>query len=298
METARDLTLTYKAHGEDPDYVKANEQFIARQPLGHVHRFLDLACGSGTVSEILMSHAPQAHLTGIDLDPVQIGLVTERFQRRGYRVESGYSLPSGTVDGKPVLSFQVGSADELPFPEGSFDCVTISNAIHLMPDKDKFLAAVSRVLRPGGLFGFNTVFYAGTLCEGTHGFYTEWLQRAVLYVDQINERLRAEDKPPVKRVRGTTRKALQNTWLSPKEWTGKLAEHGIQVHDTYERTLVLDAQFFASAGAYSGLAEVLMSGYPIEVASEALGSTAAPALAAVNQTLIPRNWLEVWATRA
>ena len=72
----------------------------------------------------------------------------------------------------------MGSADELPFPDESFDCVTIANAIHVMPDKDRFLDRVRRILKPGGVFGFNSAFYAGSYPKGTERHTYEWLKEA------------------------------------------------------------------------------------------------------------------------
>jgi len=50
-------------------------------------------------------------------------------------------------------------------------------------------------------------------------------------------------------------------------------------------------------GAYGGLAEVLMSGYPVEVASECLQRAAGRAFERLGIESVPRNWLEVVATK-
>lgn len=298
MTTLQETDATYAAHSEQIGLVNANRAFVEGQSLHHVRRFLDLACGPGVVSEMLAQASPRAHIQGIDLDPDHIDLASQRFGDLGYEVRHGFDLTTELVNDRPVVTFAVGSADELPFPEASFDCITITNAIHLLPDKKKLVDAASRVLRPGGLFGFTSAFYAGTFPDGTHSFYHEWMRAAALRVMEIDKKLKAEGKPGVKRVRGTTRKAFQNRWLSPQEWTELLAESGMTTVDVHERVLHLDGRFFASIGAYRGLAETLLSGYPIEVACEALGSTAEPTMSALNITSVPRNWLEVWAQKA
>jgi hypothetical protein len=50
-------------------------------------------------------------------------------------------------------------------------------------------------------------------------------------------------------------------------------------------------------GAYGGLAEVLMSGYPVEVASACLQEGAEAAFDAMGMTEVPRYWLEVIGVR-
>lgn len=297
MDETEGADLTYAAHSEEVELVRANEAFLDRRPLGNVGRFLDLACGPGVVSEMLMTRCPDANLQGIDYDPAHVDLASERFRALGYEVRQGFDLTSDRVNGRPVVTFGVGSADELPFPDASFGCTTITNAIHLLPDKAKLVAAVARVLETGGVFGFNSGFYAGTFPEGTHAFYHEWVKAAAIRIQEIDARLKAEGKPGLTRKRGTTRKAFQNRWLSPQEWTDLLAEHGLEVIDLHERVLHLDGQFFASIGAYRGLAEALLSGYPIEAACEALSTTAEPSLRALNLSSVPRNWLEVWAQK-
>lgn len=297
MTTAQHSDTTYASHSQQLELVDANGAFLDRQSLHHVERFLDLACGPGVVSRMLTERAPAAHLNGVDTDADHIDLACRRFMDLGYEVRRGFDLTSDVVNGRPVMTFGVGSADDLVFADGAFDCVTITNAIHLLPDKKVMVQGAGRVLRPGGLFGFTSAFYAGTFPDGTHSFYHEWMRAAAIRVLEIDRRLKAEGKPGVKRIRGTTRKAFQNRWLSPQEWTDLLAECGFEVVDLHERVLHLDGAFFASIGTYSGLAETLLSGYPLDVACEALGSTAEPTMRALDLEAVPRNWLEIWARR-
>ena len=49
------------------------------------------------------------------------------------------------------LTFRQADATALPFADGSFDVVIISNALHIIPQPEKALNERRRVLRPGGL---------------------------------------------------------------------------------------------------------------------------------------------------
>ena len=49
------------------------------------------------------------------------------------------------------LVFEVADATALPYVNGSFDAVIISNALHIIPDPEKALSEIDRVLRDGGL---------------------------------------------------------------------------------------------------------------------------------------------------
>ncbi|MBR1693282.1 MAG: class I SAM-dependent methyltransferase [Lachnospiraceae bacterium] len=50
------------------------------------------------------------------------------------------------------LSFQMEDATDLSFGDHEFDVVIISNALHIIPNPDKVLLEVARVLKPGGVF--------------------------------------------------------------------------------------------------------------------------------------------------
>ena len=52
----------------------------------------------------------------------------------------------------PALSFEVGDAERLPFPAGTFDAVLNVESSHCYGRIDDFFREVFRVLRPGGAF--------------------------------------------------------------------------------------------------------------------------------------------------
>jgi len=62
------------------------------------------------------------------------------------------------------LRFEVADATALPYTEDSFDAVLISNALHIIPEPEKALREIDRVLKPGGiLIAPNFVEHKGSL---------------------------------------------------------------------------------------------------------------------------------------
>lgn len=291
---------TYERFSHDPAYVEANAAFVARLPLGPVKRILDLAGGTGAVGQLMLAAAPGASLQAIDLDPVQIGLAAENYAQLGYEVRRGAEAQAWPSGAGRTVSLTVGSAEDLPFPEGTFDCVMIANAIHLIADKESLVAAISRVLQPGGIFAFSSGFYAGCWPPVTQQVYYDWLKEATAWIGRYNAERVAAGAAPVKRVRGKSQLApvaYQNRWLTPAEWRELLVAKGFEVRDLNERAVMFDHASLASVGAYSGLAEAQLSGYPVDLASNALAATAGLALASAGVTTVQHNWIEICAVR-
>ncbi|MCK9240930.1 class I SAM-dependent methyltransferase [Desulfocurvus sp.] len=106
--------------------------------LGDGMRALDLGCGPGALSLALAQRAaPGAAIVGLDLSEDQLAYA--RTQAGGHAC---------------ALEFRRGSMDELPYPDGHFDLVMTSMALHETPPavRRAAVAETARVLRPGGLF--------------------------------------------------------------------------------------------------------------------------------------------------
>jgi SAM-dependent methyltransferase len=103
-------------------------RFMSRVPL--VHPVLDIGCGDG-------------HFASIAYDePIDVGL--DPMER---------DLPEAAARRPQVyLDVVQGSATALPFADASFETVVSNCVIEHIPDVEKTLSEISRVLRPGGVF--------------------------------------------------------------------------------------------------------------------------------------------------
>lgn len=100
---------------------------------------LELACGSGQLSCRLAHQAKSWEATDF----------SENMIAQAEKLHS--------ING---LTFSVKDATNLPYENGSFDAVMISNALHIMPNPQKALKEIYRVLKPNGVL-FAPTFIVG-----------------------------------------------------------------------------------------------------------------------------------------
>jgi ubiquinone/menaquinone biosynthesis C-methylase UbiE len=277
------IDTSYEPFSHEPEYVELNRGFLDELKLEGPLRVLDLACGTCTLTSLLLDQvAGQATVVGIDLSRRSLELA---------RNELGELEPPARVH------LVEATADRLPVIADVADLIIMGNAIHCLPDLDVFLEGVVRALRPGGTFAFNSSFYAGTFVPGTESFYDEWMKEAARYVLQRDRELKAAGLPGVPRRKGRADPAFSRRWLSPVEFRALLEKHGFEVFHLAERTVMMSRRAFETVGAYEGLAAVLLSGYPVDLACEALTRSVANGLEKVGLSEVPRHWLEVAAIK-
>ena len=98
---------------------------------------LDLAGGTGDIAFRIRQQAPQTQVTVCDINPAMLEVGKKR------------AIDHGILSG---LKWVEGNAEELPFPDHSFDAVTISFGLRNVTHIDKALGDIFRVLKPGGRF--------------------------------------------------------------------------------------------------------------------------------------------------
>lgn len=94
--------------------------------------WLDVGCGTGACSELILRQCAPQTLTGIDPSPEQVDYVRKRL---------------------PGHAFQVGDSAAMSFGNDAFDVVVSALVIHFIADRAKAFTEMKRVLRPGGLVG-------------------------------------------------------------------------------------------------------------------------------------------------
>jgi ubiquinone/menaquinone biosynthesis C-methylase UbiE len=287
------VSATYEPYSQEPEYVDANRAMLETLSLEDTTRVLDLACGTGLLSDLLLQIRPGLAINGVDLSSESLDIGRRLFAEQGILAADQAALDRSLESRESAILLEEGSADELRFDDDTFDLAMMGNAIHLMPDKPAFINGVHRVLKPDAPFVFNSVFFSGTFAEGTEKLYSEWMKEAfVLLMKKNTERIAAGQKP-FARKRGLHGKAFDKGWMSPEEWQALLQNCGFRVVRTFKRPVAITRRGLQLVGAYGGLAEVLMSGYPVEVASECLQEASGIAFDKLGLNEVERYWLEI-----
>ena len=108
--------------------------------VGSEPKVLDLACGTGTISDRVLTRFPKAQSTGVDLDPALLTIA------RGYFADE---------DRVRFIDLDLRDSrwrERLPHQE--YDAVLTATALHWLPTGElaQLYGQLAGVLRPGGVF--------------------------------------------------------------------------------------------------------------------------------------------------
>lgn len=110
-----------------------------KQSLSRDMQVLELACGTGLLSVRIAGSVKSLEAT--DFSPEMIAEAKKKAH-------------------SARLHFSVQDATSLPYANDTFDAVLIANALHIMPEPERALSEIRRVLKPGGRL------YAPTFVHG------------------------------------------------------------------------------------------------------------------------------------
>ncbi len=135
------------------------------------HRVLEIGCGTGNLALLVKRLHPRAEVVGLDPDPKALARARRKAGRKAL----------------PVL-LDLGFAEELPYPDASFDRVFSAFMFHhLKPDgKEKTLREIRRVLKPGG--SLHLLDLGGAKVR-SDGFMARLQHRSELLRDNFGDRI-------------------------------------------------------------------------------------------------------------
>jgi 2-polyprenyl-3-methyl-5-hydroxy-6-metoxy-1,4-benzoquinol methylase len=173
---------------------------------------LDVGCGEGHNTRLLAERG--ASMTGID--------ISSTFVRHAKEAEDAHPLG---------INYRLASAVDLPFREAGFDFVTAFMSLMDIPETERVLAEVFRVLRPGCFFQFSithpcfdTPHRRNLRDEGGHTYAIEVGDYFAGREGEVKERLFSAAPPDVKEETPPFRIPVFMRTLS--SWLNRLVEAG------------------------------------------------------------------------
>ncbi len=127
------------------DRAAYEEMYTLIRPVVKAKTVLELATGTGLIAKGIVSSAN--HIEATDASPEMIAEA-----KRGNQSEK--------------LHFSVQDMFRLPYADKSFDAVIVSNALHIVPQPEKALAEIYRVLKDDGVLIAPTFTHAGNSFSG------------------------------------------------------------------------------------------------------------------------------------
>ncbi len=139
------------------------ELLLQQLPLDGAH-LLELGCGNAEKTRTLAQSQRLAHITAVEIDPIQ-------------------HARHLTITDLPQVRFMRGVAQEIPLADNSVDIVVMFKSLHHVPLEamDTALTEIARVLKPGGLAWISEPVFAGALNEVMRLFNDEEVVRQAAF---------------------------------------------------------------------------------------------------------------------
>ena len=144
------------------------ERAADRARLEPGQKALDLCCGTGDLTLALARRVgPEGEVTGTDFSRPMLDLAVAKAQSRA----------AGQV------RFEWADALELPYPDHSFDAVTVGFGARNLADLDRGLSEMHRLLVPGGRLAILEITQPER--QPLAGFFRLWFDRAVPLIGML-----------------------------------------------------------------------------------------------------------------
>lgn len=272
---AEEQSYAFAAFARHPFYREVNARLVAMTGVCPGQRVVDLACGPGSVTRLIVDKihgARESFVVGIDMSAGALRQAREEF--RNVR--------------DAVVQFVEARAEEVSsVVHEAVDAVILCNAIHLIEDKQRLLREVARSLKPGGVFAFNTAFYQGAVPPQSEQFYRRWMWKA-LRILKGKYGLSPEKAERTMARRPLTREGYEEL----------LKETGFAIKAEEVREVPMTLGGYQDISSFRDFIEGTLPGVPLDRASAALRAAAAEVFGELGVNVVPRYWLCVVAVRA
>ena len=266
--------FSFATFSQNPFYEELNARLVAMAEPGSGQRIVDLACGTGGVTKLILQQVRGArNSVVIAMDHSASALKQAMEELKSHRDTAVQFVQSQVEQMSDSLKERA-------------DTVIFCNAIHYIPDKDALVGEISKSLNPGGRFAFNTSFYEGGQVPESMTFYRKWMFKSARI-------LRREHGLSPQRAE----KVESRKHLSADEYRALLERNGFQVIRLEEDRVMVPIEGWLDISTFEDFIAGTLPGVPLKEASDSLQKGVHQTFEEMEIEYVPRNWLDVVAVR-
>jgi ubiquinone/menaquinone biosynthesis C-methylase UbiE len=257
-----------------PFYTKVNERLLDLAEVGKQRNIVDLGCGTGGITKLILERLQSAKDTviyAVDHSATALKVAAEEIgERKDVAINYVHS---------EVQNLTGAVKDRV-------DAIVYCNSIHYVPHKTVLIGQIKGKLNPNGIFAFNTSFFEGSHPEDSHEFFRKWMMRSLRILKR--EYGLSADK---------SAKVESRVQLTADNYIKLVEEAGFKILVNDFNRVEVPHEGWHHISGFSDWIEGVMPGVPLDKGREALQKGLAQIWAEMELKTIPRVWLSVSAAK-
>ena len=272
-----DANFGFSKFSDNDFYSNVNKDLIDSLDIKSDLKIVDLGCGSGGISKIIIENLNRINSLNSSIIAVDFSEISLKEAKANLKLVSD-----------SMITFVQSRYEEFSSKiKDKVDLVVLCNAIHYLDDKELVIKDVMKILKPGGRFAFNSSFFDGAHPEHTLSFYRKWMFKAMRILSkEYNTR-------PVK-----ADKIESRVQLNPDQYKEVLENCGMQITSTKLREVDVPIDGWLDISGFKDFIEGVMPGVSLDIASQSLQKAVRDTFKEMKLNFVQRNWMEIVATKA
>ena len=271
-----DTNFGFSKFSDNDFYSNVNKDLIDSLNIKSDQKIVDLGCGSGGISKIIIERLNRINSTNSSIIAVDFSEISLKEAKANLQSVSDSMI---TFVKSRYEEFSSNIKDKV-------DLVVLCNAIHYLDDKELVIKDVMKILKPGGRFAFNSSFFDGAHPEHTLGFYRKWMFKAMRILSkEYNTR-------PIK-----AEKIESRVQLNPNQYKEVLENCGMKIMSTKIREVNVPLGGWLDISGFKDFIEGIMPGVNLDIASNSLQKAVRDTFNEMKLNFVQRNWMEIVATK-
>ena len=257
-----------------PFYTKVNERLLDLAEVGKQRKIVDLGCGTGGITKLMLERLQSAKETviyAVDHSTTALKVAAEEIgERKDVAINYVHS---------EVQNLTGAVKDKV-------DAVVYCNSIHYVPEKTVLIHQIKEKLLQNGIFAFNTSFYEGSHPDDSLLFFRKWMMRSLRILKR--EYGLSADK---------SQKVESRVQLKAQDYIDLVENAGFKVLVNDFNRVEVPHEGWHHISGFSDWIEGVMPGGPLDIGREALQKGLAQIWEEMELKTVPRVWLSVSAAK-